>query len=127
MTTSASTLRVARERRWGVRVVFAALMILPALGGVQAQGRANMPATCQRDLFQNEAAMRRQQTRMDAASKADQAEQCRAWRDHVAFMQNARSVFATCQTGRLREENVGQMDASLAEYRVLLANRCGKR
>lgn len=85
------------------------------------------PATCSRDLFQNEAAMRQRQSRMQAVANADQATQCQAWRDHVAFMQKARSVFATCQSGREREENVAQMDQSLAEYRVLLANRCGKR
>lgn len=100
------------------------LALLPTLA--QAQSRP-VPATCTRDLFQNEAAMRQRQYRMQQVANADQVTQCAAWRDHVAFMQKARSVFATCQSGREREQNVAQMDESLSEYRVLLANRCGKR
>ena len=85
------------------------------------------PATCSRDLFQNEAGFRQQQTRLAGVASADQATQCRTFREHVAYLQKARSVFATCQSGREREQNVAQMDESLSEYRVLLANRCGKR
>lgn len=100
------------------------LTLAPALAFAQPRP---VPATCTRDLFQNEAAMRQRQYKMQQVSSADQATQCAAWRDHVTFMQKARSVFATCQTGRQREENVAQMDQSLADYRVLLANRCGRR
>lgn len=107
------------------RAVAAILLTLaPTLALAQPRP---VPATCTRDLFQNEAAMRQRQYKMQQVATADQATQCAAWRDHVAFMQKARSVFATCQTGRQREENVGQMDQSLADYRVLLANRCGGR
>jgi hypothetical protein len=108
-----------------VRAAVAVLLTLvPALALAQPRP---VPATCTRDLFQNEAAMRQRQYKMQQVATADQATQCAAWRDHVAFMQKARSVFATCQTGREREENVAQMDQSLADYRVLLANRCGRR
>lgn len=108
-----------------LRAVAAVLLILaPALALAQPRP---VPATCTRDLFQNEAAMRQRQYKMQQVATADQATQCAAWRDHVAFMQKARSVFATCQSGREREENVAQMDQSLADYRVLLANRCGRR
>ncbi|MBR3193991.1 hypothetical protein [Bosea sp. (in: a-proteobacteria)] len=100
------------------------LTLAPALALAQPRP---VPATCTRDLFQNEAAMRQRQYKMQQVANADQATQCAAWRDHVTFMQKARSVFATCQTGRQREENVAQMDQSLADYRVLLANRCGRR
>jgi hypothetical protein len=92
--------------------------------GASAQGR---PATCSRDLFQNEAAMRRQQTRLQAAATADQATQCKAYREQVNFLQSSRAVFATCLSGAERERNVGEMDQSLAEYRVLLTNRCKGR
>ncbi|MEN5083839.1 hypothetical protein ABE438_15265 [Bosea sp. TWI1241] len=112
------------------RAVLAACLALSGLWlaaePVRAQGRP-LPATCARDLFQNEAAMRQRQHRMQAVASADQATQCAAWRDHVGFLQKARSVFATCQSGREREQNVAEMDQSLADYRALLANRCGKR
>lgn len=116
-----SPLRGAPERR--ARAALAALALVAAAPAFAQQ----RPATCSRDLFQNEAAMRQRQTRMQAVANADQATQCQAWRDHVAFLQKARSVFATCQSGREREQNVGQMDQQLADFRVLLANRCGKR
>ncbi|MEI5667485.1 hypothetical protein WBO78_21230 [Bosea sp. CCNWLW174] len=106
----------------------AAVAVLLALAPAVASAQPRpVPATCSRDLFQNEAAMRQRQYKMQQVATADQATQCAAWRDHVTFMQKARSVFATCQTGRQREENVAQMDQSLADYRVLLANRCGRR
>jgi hypothetical protein len=85
----------------------------------------NRPANCSRDLFQNEGALRRQQTRLGAVANADQATQCRTWREHVGFLQNSRAVFATCQGGAEREQNVAMMDSELADYRALLANRCG--
>jgi hypothetical protein len=85
----------------------------------------NRPAICSRDLFQNEAGLRRQQARLTAVANADQASQCRTWREHVGFLQNARSVFATCQSGSEREQNVALMDSELVDYRALLANRCG--
>jgi hypothetical protein len=110
------------------RVAACALIIASlSAGAAMAQARQAAPATCSRDLFQNEAGFRLQQTRLAAVGNADQATQCNAWRQHVAYLQKARAVFATCQSGREREENVGLMDTGLAEYRVLLADRCGKR
>lgn len=95
---------------------------LVAAGAAQAQ--QPVPATCSRDLFQNEAGMQRELTRLRAVGTAPLPEQCRVWREHVSFLQKARAVFATCTTGAQREQNVRQMDESLAEYRVLLADRC---
>jgi hypothetical protein len=84
------------------------------------------PATCSRDLFQNEAGFRLQQTRLAAVGSADQATQCRTWREHVAYLQKARTVFATCQSGAERARNVAEMDSDLVDYRALIASRCGK-
>lgn len=98
--------------------------LLAAVPPAVAQAR---PATCSRDLFQNEGALRRQQTRLSAVANADQATQCRTWREHVGFLQSARAVFATCQAGAERAQNVAMMDSDLADYRTLIAGRCGKR
>jgi hypothetical protein len=100
-------------------------LALALLGVAQPALAQSRPATCSRDLFQNEAALRRQQGRLSAVANADPATQCKTWREHVGFLQNARSVFATCQSGGEREQNVGLMDSELADYRALLANRCG--
>jgi hypothetical protein len=100
-------------------------MALLLAGPVLAQ--QPRPATCSRDLFQNEAGFRQQQTRLAAVASADQATQCRAYREHVAYLQKARSVFAACQGGAERERNVAEMDSELVNYRALVANRCGGR
>jgi len=102
-------------------------VVLLASHAALAQGRPGAPATCSRDLFQNEAGLRRQQTRLGSVATADLATQCKTWREHVGFLQQARAVFATCQSGREREQNVALMDSELAEYRVLLADRCARR
>ncbi|MGX5734309.1 hypothetical protein [Bosea thiooxidans] len=98
-----------------------------ALLARQAAAQQPRPATCSRDLFQNEAGFRLQQTRLAAVANADQATQCRTYREHVTYLQKARAIFATCQTGRERERNVGEMDSELMNYRALIANRCGGR
>lgn len=107
-----------------MRPVAALALTLLSAGAAFAQAR---PATCSRDLFQNDAAMRRQQTRLSAAANADQPTQCKAWREQVSFLQSSRAVFASCLSGGERERNVAEMDQSLSEYRVLLANRCKGR
>ncbi|PZN96019.1 MAG: hypothetical protein DCF30_18135 [Hyphomicrobiales bacterium] len=108
----------------GVAILSLTLALAPIPEWAWAQSR---PATCSRDLFQNEGALRRQQTRLSAVANADQATQCRTWREHVGFLQNSRAVFATCQSGAQREQSVAMMDSELADYRALLAGRCGKR
>lgn len=103
-----------------------ALVMLALLSATPVLAQAR-PATCSRDLFQNEAGLRQQQTRLTQAAGADQARQCSAFREYVGWLQKSRAVFATCQSGAEREQNVAQMDAELADYRALLASRCGKR
>ena len=103
------------------RVSLMLLGLLLAAGPAAGQAR---PVTCSRDLLQNEAGMNRQLRLLRDSGTADQPTQCRLWREHVGFLQQARSVFASCQSGAERERNVAQMDAELAEFRGLVANRC---
>jgi hypothetical protein len=107
-----------------MRLALPLLALLLAAPALAQQPRA---ATCPRDLFQNEAALRLQQTRLAGVANADQATQCRAYREHVGFLLKSRSVFATCQSGAERERNVAEMDSDLRDYRALVANRCGGR
>lgn len=106
-----------------MRTPLLGLMLALVPGALLAQNR---PATCARDLFQTQSALAVQQKRMQDASKGDQAAQCAAWRDHVKVLQGARSTYATCQSGRQREDNVAEMDEVLGQFRVLLTDRCGK-
>ena len=107
-----------------MRFALAAAALLLAGSALAQQPR---PPTCSRDLFQNEAGFRREQARLSAVAGADTATQCRAYREHVGYLQKARAVFATCQSGAERARNVAEMDAELANYRALIANRCGGR
>lgn len=107
-----------------MRLVLAVAALLLAAPASAQQPR---PATCSRDLFQNEAGFRQQQTRLAGVATAEQATQCRAYREHVTYLQKARTVFATCQGGAERARNVAEMDSELVNYRALIANRCGGR
>lgn len=101
------------------------VLILLGLGLMAAPAASQTrPVTCSRDLLQNEAGMNRQLRLLRENATADQAAQCRIWREHVGFLQQARSVFAGCQSGAQRERNVAQMDSELAEFRGLVASRC---
>ncbi len=104
-----------------------ALTVAALLLAAPAPAQQPRPATCSRDLLLNEAGFRQQQARLAAVASADQATQCRAYREHVAYLQKARSVFATCQDGAERARNVAEMDSELVNYRTLIANRCGGR
>jgi len=104
-----------------------ALTVATLLLAAPVLAQQSRPATCSRDLFQNEAGFRVQQTRLAGVASADQATQCRTWREHVAYLQKARSVFATCQGEPERARNVAEMDSELVNYRALIASRCGGR
>lgn len=106
------------------RAAMALGVLVLGTGAALAQPRP-VPVTCGRDLFQLDGEMHRQLRLMQSAYNADTKTQCGVWRDHVTFLRKARGIFATCQTGRQREENVGQMDGSIADFRVLLVQRCG--
>ncbi len=104
-----------------------ALTLTALLLAAPVLAQQQRPATCSRDLFQNEAGFRLQQTRLASVASADQSTQCRTYREHVAYLQKSRSVFATCQDGAERARNVAEMDSELVNYRALIANRCGGR
>lgn len=107
--------------RLALSLALAALLAGPSLA------QQPRPATCSRDLFQNEAGFRQQQSRLAAVANADQAAQCRVYREHVGYLQKSRTIFATCQSGGERARNVAEMDSELVNYRALIANRCGGR
>ncbi len=107
---------------------FALLLAALTLAGgscARPAGHAQPPArvTCSRTRPVSACSRRR----LAAAANADQATQCRTYREHVAYLQKSRSTFATCQSGARRERSVAEMDSELVNYRALIANRCGGR
>jgi len=105
------------------------LLIIAALGcglapAAMAQART---AACQRDLLVTDSQLREAMQRLEAAGDASDADKCAAYRSHIDTMRKASAVFARCTTGREREENVGQMNASVADFQALIRARCTKR
>jgi hypothetical protein len=80
--------------------------------------------TCSRDLFMTDGGLRTSLQKLEAVVNADQAAKCTAWRNHVTVMRKASSVFSRCTSGRERQENVGQMDGSVADFESTIASRC---
>ena len=96
--------------------------LVPASAVAQAR-----TAACQRDLLVTDSTLREAMRRLEAAGDASDADKCAAYRSHVETMRKASAVFARCTTGREREENVGQMNASVADFEALIRARCTKR
>jgi hypothetical protein len=86
-------------------------------------GFAATPATCPADLAKVDDSFAETQTRLDAAGEADDAEKCAAIRHHIDVMSAAREVFMRCLTGHDFGENVGQIDGTIDDFRILLRER----
>jgi hypothetical protein len=94
-----------------------------APAAAMAQARS---AACQRDLLVTDSTLREAMQRLEAAGGASDADKCTVYRSHLETMRKASAVFARCTTGREREENVGQMNASVADFEALIRARCQK-
>lgn len=84
-------------------------------------------AACARDLAATDAALTATLRRLEGARHASPARRCAVLRSHVETMRRASAIFARCTTGRHRDENVGQMEGSIADFEEIIAERCGGR
>jgi hypothetical protein len=86
---------------------------------------AEAPATCPADLAGVDDSFKETLARLDAAGKAGDAEKCAAIHHHIDVMSAAREVFVRCLTGHDLGENVGQIDASIDDFRhILQSEKC---
>lgn len=83
-------------------------------------------AACKRDLFVLDSTLRNALRDLEAAAQASDDAKCTAYRKHVDVMRKASKTFARCTTGRERQENVAQMDGSVADFEALILARCTK-
>ncbi|MFC7396059.1 hypothetical protein ACFQU1_02465 [Chelatococcus sp. GCM10030263] len=113
---------VVCSRRTKALLIGIGLVVLAPLPAA-AQART---AACQRDLLVIDSTLREAMQRLEAAGDASDADKCAAYRSHIETMRKASAVFARCTTGREREENVGQMNASVADFQALIRARCDK-
>lgn len=105
-----------------------ALTALSSAPFLIAQPLAASPAAteafCARDLAATDVRLRQAQARLDASRSAPMAQRCEVFRGHVRAMQQAAVVFNRCTSGRHRQENVGQMLGSIADWREIIARNC---
>ena len=89
----------------------------PAMAG-QDTGR------CEADLTLTDIRLRQATERLAATRTAPVPQRCTVFRSHVGVMQAAADVFRRCTQGRHRQENVGQMEGSIADWNEIIARNC---
>lgn len=94
-----------------------ALFALP--GAAEAQG-----ADCQRDLAAADRLVGAVQAREKDFAEHDDVKNCRLLRQNRSDILAADEAMKRCLTGHDREENVGQMEASLEDIDIVLAKKC---
>jgi uncharacterized Rossmann fold enzyme len=79
---------------------------------------------CRRDLAMANRLIEAVAGRENSVRPGDFAGLCRLLRQNLQDMTKAREPMNRCLTGHAHGENVGQMDASIADIRDVLARRC---
>ena len=101
-------------------LMFPAALALFALAGVaEAQG-----ASCEADLAAADRLVSAVQARDKDFTEHDDVKNCRLLRQNRADILAADEAMKRCLTGRDRDENVGQMEASLEDINIVLAKKC---
>lgn len=95
------------------------MALFASAGAAEAQG-----ANCAGDLAAADRLVSAVQARDDDFAEHDDVKNCRLWRQNRADMLAADEAMKRCLTGHEREENVGQMEASLEDINIALAQKC---
>lgn len=105
-----------------IRGLFAAAALTIAAGSA-APAVAQSPA-CQSDLVAVDASFEETLQRLDSVSGADHATVCAALHHHVDVMAKAIDVFERClPPGHDRGENIGQLQGSIEDFQVIIAEQ----
>jgi hypothetical protein len=97
---------------------------LIALAMVCAFGGAPAHAACRDDLVAVNQQFERTRADVQKAARQPAAVKCTAYRQHVAALTQVRDVFARCDTGASKAENVGKVAASIGEFNKLAQQTC---
>jgi hypothetical protein len=81
---------------------------------------------CRHDLASANRLIEAMQARDKDFVAGDLVTNCRLLRQNLADMVKARDPMNRCLTGHEHGETVGQMDASIGDIRLALANKCAK-
>lgn len=102
---------------------FVAIVCLAASVPAASAGYVDTPQ-CRRDLAATETSLAATLRDLNRNKSGSPAQRCASWRRHVEVMRNASVVYRQCSTGRERQENVGQMDGSIADFLEVVARNC---
>ena len=105
-----------------MRTFFIVTTLLATLSAASA-GYVDTPQ-CRRDLAATEASFSATLRDLERNKSSAIAQRCPSLRRHVDVMRKASSVFRQCSTGRERQENIGQMDGSIADFQEIIARHC---
>ena len=83
-------------------------------------------AACREDLVASAQTLERTRTGMQSAAGAAPAAQCAAYRQHVASLKQARTVFARCDTSADKVKNDAQVGATIAVVTKQAQQACKK-
>jgi hypothetical protein len=117
--------RAERKERRMIRLVNAATSIASLLLAMQGAtaGIIDSP-DCRRDLALADQLIHAVRLRENSIQPGDFVGLCRLLRQNLQDMTRAREPMARCMTGHERGENVGQLDASIGDIRVILSTHC---
>ena len=104
------------EMRW-----FLAAAVLVAMAAPVAAGTS---AACEEDLANVSMSFDETLARLDSVANADTDAKCSAYRHHIDVMSAGREVFMRCLAGHDRSENVGQLEDSITDFRVVVGRLC---
>ncbi|MDP2354592.1 MAG: hypothetical protein Q8M31_00830 [Beijerinckiaceae bacterium] len=105
-----------------MRTIFTVTALLATISTPSA-GYVDTPQ-CRRDLATTEASFSATLRDLERNKSSVIAQRCPSFRRHVEVMRKASGVFRKCSTGRERQENVGQMDGSIADFLEIIARHC---
>lgn len=100
----------------------AALLVLLASGEVHAQALGSVH--CKASLRQIDIDLKATERKLQSTANAAAEEKCSAMNVHVLTLERAAVIFGRCTEGRAREENLAQAEASVADFRDLIAKTC---
>lgn len=105
------------------------IMILSAAALVPVVAAAGIVDTpeCRRDLGMAHERIHAVRLRENSVQAGDYVGLCRVLRQNLQDMTRARDPMARCMTGHERGENVGQMDVSMEDIRVVIGKHCEAR
>jgi hypothetical protein len=100
------------------------LHVSTGLGASLPAGAQEFATGCNADLAAVDESFGETLQRLEGVANGSDAEKCAAYRHHVDVMLKGREVFLRCiPEGRDQTENVVQLEVSIADFEMVIANK----